>query len=239
VVSLAARYERGEYVAVWEELRHQPVSAADAAAVAEATMRRVARNVDVVVDRLRAAGWRWAHPQHLRQPPTDDDLQIITAIEERQGPLPVALRACLMHVGEVCLCGTLPGWEPPWYGFDDFAFAPGTYPVMGDPLVLPRAVEMTEDWPSWMAADLAGPGSDEGVELERLYLFAPDELNKAGISGGDHYLMLPPAAADPPLGGREAPGGRDAGGVPAGLACPRRVRGGRVHGHAAVAARRD
>ena len=36
MVSLAARYERGEHVAVWEELRYQPVSAADAAGVAEA-----------------------------------------------------------------------------------------------------------------------------------------------------------------------------------------------------------
>ena len=95
MVSLTARYERGEYVAVWEELRHQPVSAADAAAVAEATMRRVARNVDVVVDRLRPAGWRWAYPERVRQAPTDDDLRAITAVEERQGPLPMALRACL------------------------------------------------------------------------------------------------------------------------------------------------
>ena len=182
---------------MWEELRHQPVSAVDAAAVAEATMRRVARNVDVVVDRLGAADWRWAFPEHLRQAPTDADLRVITAIENRLGPLPVALRACLMHVGEVCLCGTLPGWEPPWYGFDDL----GTYPVMGDPLVLPHAVEMTEDWPSWMAGDVAGPGSDDGVEPERLCLFAPDELHKAGISGGDHYLMLSAGAADPPLVG--------------------------------------
>ena len=51
---------------------------------------------------------------------------------------------------------------------------------MGDPLVLPRAVEMTEDWPSWMAADLAGPGSDEGVELERLYLSRPMSSTKLG-----------------------------------------------------------
>jgi hypothetical protein len=203
VVSLAARYECGEHVAVWEELRHQPVSAADAAAVAEATMRRVARNVDVVVDRLRAAGWRWAYQERVRQAPTDDDLRAIAAVEERQGPLPVALRACLMHVGEVCLCGTLPGWEPPWYWFDDFVLDPGTYPVMGDPLVLPRTAWMAEDWPSWMAGDLAGLGSDDGVEPRRLYLFAPDEVRKAGMSGGDHYLMLPPAAADPPLVGVE------------------------------------
>jgi len=99
VVSLAARYERGEHAAVWAELRHQPVSAADAAAVAELTMRRVARNVDVVVDRLRAAGWRWAYPETARQAPTDADLAAIATVEERLGPVPAALRACLMHVG--------------------------------------------------------------------------------------------------------------------------------------------
>ena len=53
-------------------------------------MRRVARNVDVVVDRLGAAGWRWAWPEHLRQAPTDADLRAITAAEERLGPLPAA-----------------------------------------------------------------------------------------------------------------------------------------------------
>jgi hypothetical protein len=60
---------------------------------------------------------------------------------------------------------------------------------------------MAEDWPSWLAKDLAGQDSDDEVEPRRLYMFAPDELHKAGISGGDHYLTLPPAAADPPLVG--------------------------------------
>lgn len=77
---------------------------------------------------------------------------------------------------------------------------------MGGPLVLPRAAGMADDWPSWLAGDLAGRGSNKGVELERLYLFAPDELAKAGISGGDHYLMLP-ALIDPPLVGVEHRGG--------------------------------
>ena len=119
MVSLAARYERGEHAAVWDELRDQAISPADAAAVAELTMRRVARNVDVVVDRLGAAGWRWAYPEMVRQAPTDADLQAVIAVEERLGPLPVAMRACLMYVGEVWLCGTLPGWEPPWFAFGD------------------------------------------------------------------------------------------------------------------------
>jgi hypothetical protein len=193
VASLAARYERGEHVAVWEELRRQPVGAADSAAVAEVTMRRVARNVDVVVDRLRAAGWRWAYPAMARQAPTDADLAAIAAVEERLGPIPAALRACLMHVGEVWLCGTLPGWEPPWFAFGDLE----AYPAIGDPLVLPPA--------AWMAQDLAEQDSDEWVQPKRPYrfAFAPDELHKAGISGGTHDMMLPASTAAPPLLGVE------------------------------------
>jgi hypothetical protein len=193
VVSLAARYERGEHVAVWDELRHQLVSAADCAAVAELTMRRVAGNVDIVVDRLRAVGWRWAYPETARQAPTDADLAAITAVEERLGPLSVALRACLMYVGEVWLCGTLRGWEPPWFAFDDL----DTYPAAGDPLVLPPA--------AWLAAELAEWDSNEWVEPKRPYRFgfAPDELHKAGISGGTHDMVLPAGTADPPLQGVE------------------------------------
>lgn len=178
---------------MWDELRHQAVSAPDAAMVAELTMRRVARNVDIVAGRLRAAGWRWAYPETARQAPTDADLEAITAIEERVEPLPAALRACLMHVGEVWLCGTLPGWEPPWFAFGDLE----TYPVMADPLVLPPA--------AWLAAELAEWDGDEWVETKRPWRFgfAPDEQHKAGISGGTHDIVLPAATADPLLLGVE------------------------------------
>ena len=178
---------------MWDELRDQAISPADAAAVAELTMRRVARNVDVVVDRLGAAGWRWAYPEMVRQAPTDADLQAVTAVEERLGPLPVAMRACLMYVGEVWLCGTLPGWEPPWFAFGDL----DAYPVMGDPLVLLPAAHLARDLAEW--------DSDEWVQPKRPYrfAFAPDELHKAGISGGTYGLVLPDSGADPPLLGVE------------------------------------
>jgi hypothetical protein len=35
------------------------------------------------------------------------------------------------------------------------------------------------------------------------FAFAPDELHKAGISGGTHGIMLPASTADPPLLGVE------------------------------------
>lgn len=193
VVSLAARYGRGEHAAVWDELRHRPVSPADSAAVAEATMRRVARNVDIIVEQLRAAGWRWAYPEMARQAPADADIQAITILEQHLGPLPAALRACLMQVGEVWLCGTLPGWDPPWFAFGDL----DTYPAMGDPLVLPSA--------RWLAEELAEWDSSEWVEVKRPFRFgfAPDEQHKAGISGRTHDMALPASTADPPLHGIE------------------------------------
>jgi hypothetical protein len=98
-----------------------------------------------------------------------------------------------MHVGEVWLCGTLPGWEPPWFAFGDLE----TYPVTADPLVLPPA--------AWLATELAGWDSDEWVEAKRPWRFgfAPDDLHKAGISGGTHDIVLPAATADPLLLGVE------------------------------------
>jgi hypothetical protein len=125
------------------------VSPADAA-VAEATMRRVARNIAIVVDRLRAVGWRWACPEIARQAPTAADLQAITSLEARLGALAVALRACLMHVGELWLCGTLPGWDPPWYAFGDR----DGHPAIADPLVLPSA--------AWLAQELGRMGHQRG-----------------------------------------------------------------------------
>lgn len=214
---------------MWDELRQRTVSVADATVVTELTMRRVARNVDVVVSRLRAAGWRWAYPETARQAPTDAGLQAITAVEERVGPLPAALRACLMHVSEVWLCGTLPGWEPPWFAFGDLE----TYPVTADPLVLPPA--------AWLAAALAEWDRNEWMETKRPWRFgfAPDEQHKAGISGGTHDILPPHATADPQLLGVEY---RD------GVTLVKYLRAclanggfcrGRVHARAAAAARRD
>ena len=170
-----------------------PVSVADSAGVAGLTRRRVARNVGVVVDWLGAGGWRWACPEMVRQAPTDADLRAITAVEGCLGLLPLALRACLMYVGEVWLCGTLPGWEPPWFAFGDIEASP----VMGDPLVLPPA--------AWMAGDLAERDSDDWAQPKRPYRFgfAPDELHKARISGGTHDMVLPASTADPQLLGVE------------------------------------
>lgn len=61
---------------------------------------------------------------------------------------------CRRHC-EVWLCGTLPGWEPPWFAFGDLE----TYPVTADPLVLPPA--------AWLAAELAEWDRNEWMETKR------------------------------------------------------------------------
>jgi hypothetical protein len=98
-------------------------------------MQRVARSIDVIVEMLTDEGWRWAYPGLKRTSPTVADIEAIGKLQERAGPLPLALRTCLAEVGEVWLCESLPGWPTPAFAFDDLP----QYPVLLDPLVLPSA----------------------------------------------------------------------------------------------------
>jgi hypothetical protein len=184
--NLPARYRDGDYVTAWDEACRNP-GTSEAEAVASEMMSRVARNVDVLVERLDAAGFRWADPEYRRRAPDRDDQLAVTAIESALGPLPLALHALLLRVGEVSLCGTHPSWSPPVYAFDDLR----EYPVMADPLVLPSA--------TWMLAELGEWDADEWNQPKRPweFAFAPDELAKANISGRAQVIMLPTADQDP------------------------------------------
>ena len=184
--NLPARYRDGDYIAGWDEACRNP-GTSEAEAVASELMSRVAHNVDVLVQRLDAAGWRWAHPAYRRRTPDWDDERAVTAIENAIGPLPLALRALLLRVGEVSLCGNHPSWSPPAYAFDDLR----DYPVMADPLVLPSA--------TWMLEELSDWDADEWNEPKRPWEFgfAPDELAKANVSGRAQVITLPTADQDP------------------------------------------
>ncbi len=193
MVTLADRYKAGDRDAVWADIRGGRASPEDSSAVLDLVMGGVADAVDLIVHRLDGAGWCWAYPEMRRTLPNDDDVAAVVAIEQRLGPLPLALRSCLLQVGEVWLCGTLPGWPSPTYTFDDLA----GYPVMADPLVLPSARYMLQELTDW--------DSDEWVQSKRpwRFAFAPDELHKANISGGTHDLLLPNLSVDPMLEGVE------------------------------------
>ncbi|GLZ41685.1 hypothetical protein [Actinokineospora sp. NBRC 105648] len=195
MTSFSLRYARGQRESVWSELRALgPVPeelAEDVAAVADETMRRVSQHVARIAAALPELGWtssdRLIAPH---QPPTDGDQELVSTLSDKIGGLPFALEACLRRVGEVWFAGDCeallltyhheptPSTKPPG----------AEYP---DPLCLGNAYFLDLEW-----QDIVEEEEDpEGFE----FCLAPDELLKANISGGSHYLELPSQVADPVL----------------------------------------
>jgi hypothetical protein len=186
LMDFSERYRRGEHVEVWNELLalgaavRQPPHAAPAQAVATETMRRVRRNCDRIIARLRALGYVFdRYPDGSRRsfapgpltPPSAALRADQAELEEQTGPLPLSLAAFWEEVGAVDLVGRARGWPG---GLDPLVVDPpeGALSFLFD--------EEADDEPGRMFAALA-----------------PDDLHKDNISGGDPYgLHLPNPAAD-------------------------------------------
>jgi hypothetical protein len=184
------RYLNGEHERVWADLQalgpavRQEPHAALARQVAAETMRRVRRNCERLVSRLRAAGYTLGvYPDGSKGyytpgplvAPTEATLDDLASLEEAVGPLPLSLTAFWQEVGSVDLVGRHPAW-----------------PLGLDPLVVypPEAalsdLEMTEG-----EADDSAP-FEVGL--------APDDLHKDNVSGGSPYsVALPDPSADFPF----------------------------------------
>jgi hypothetical protein len=193
--NLLARYLRGECVPVWNELRaHEALGGdllAEAQAVARETMLRVARNADLLAERLDAVGWIPLYGA-LRTKPKAQDREIIRRIEDLTGaPLPLSLRAFWEIVGGINFV-----WD---YNED------GAAPNLGVRLDLPlpemdllcvdspetvtHVFEVWEDQKSEIDPELTDPFC---LDL------APDDLHKMNVSGGPAYgIELPFPGADP------------------------------------------
>jgi hypothetical protein len=187
-MSFLDRYASGECERVWSDLvalGHQARHAAyfgDAYAVAKETMRRVRRNVEVLVERLNGLGYEFARPEAAYIPPDGAAVERIVAIEESLGPLPLSLRAFYEVVGSVDFTQS---WDQlVQYHRPERARAEDLQ-VLGeeDPLVVAPLTELVE-----VAAASAG----------RVYFcFAADEFHKANYSGGENYhVWLPDPRAD-------------------------------------------
>lgn len=194
------RYIAGQRDIVWKELiafgaevREEPV-ASDALAVAYETMHRVDTNVRTVVQRLRAVGYQFGdrdtdgrtglggwlraftgvsvHAAHV--PPNAGTANALTRFEKVRGALPLSLRVFHEVVGSVNLNGRHPD------------IMPRGSAVAADPLVV---YPLDEDAVMHDEDDEGEPGS--------LVVVAPDDLHKAGSSGGDPYGMaIPDLRAD-------------------------------------------
>jgi hypothetical protein len=179
------RYQNGEHAQVWSELQalgarvRQEPYLGQAQAVAAETMRRVRRNCERLVDRLRGHGYvfgtfpdgtRRSYAANPLSPPSDEMQSDREELEDEAGPLPLSLAAFWQQVGAVDLVGMHPAWPD------------GLDPLVVDPPEGALSFLFDEE-------DGAGQGQFAGL--------APDDLHKDNVSGGDPYgVRLPNAAAD-------------------------------------------
>jgi len=194
--NLLKRYQAGEFEQVWRDIRaHERIDGGfrdEVIEVAEAAMRRVAQNADLIAERLRAAGWLalLASYQDLRTPPKPDDSAVFARIEEISGaPVPPTLLAFWRVVGGINWV-----WDykasvaQPSLGFD-------LPPEEHDALCLDAPGDISYLLDEWI---------DEKARYEPDLLhpfridLAPDDFHKANISGGGPYcIKVPFPGADP------------------------------------------
>jgi hypothetical protein len=189
-VSLLDRYLGGDREQVWAELRALgPIERGhtqydDARGVAEATMRRVRGNVEVVRTRLIDAGYQLMAQDRAHVPPAADAGAQLDAFERKHGPLPLSLRAFYQFVGTVNFMQSADQLVQ-WHKRED---APEPVPELRyageyDPLVIGPLDHEGAEW-------------DHGPGRHAWYL-APDECHKANYSGGMNYhVLLPDNGAD-------------------------------------------
>lgn len=194
--NLLARYEQGEFESVWSEIRSHPYIDGDFRAevleVAEATMRRVARNADMLTERLRNHGWLALifEDDALRTQPHPRDKDIFRSIEEiTASPAPPSLLAFWRVVGGI-------NWI--WDYNSDMPL-----PNLGvdlpmdemDPLCIAPPQGIIHNFDEW--EDQKTEAEPDWIEPFQIDL-SPDYLHKADISGGVPYgIELPFWGADP------------------------------------------
>ena len=226
------RYLAGEREAVWAELtalgsaiRDEPLFA-DAQAVARETMRRARANVEVLVRRLTALGYRFIgdalgpNPTPY-VPPTAESLATLRDIERQYGALPLSIETWYEIVGAVDFIGIYPrlstytgmGAE----GYVDMMLGGERIRVRSDSPFYVRDTlsstgapdpdaDLTADplviWPciDALVDELPADGSERESPSRYFLGFAPDALHKANVSGGDGpHIAFGDASMDAPL----------------------------------------
>lgn len=196
VTSYTQRYIGGDHEGVWADLRRLgPVPDAlteDCTAVAAQTMQRVAGHVARLADQLTGLGL--VPSGTLLKPPGAADRTELDALAAEIGAMPIALDACLRHVGGVWFAGDCPALDEYYTSADQY----GAAGVLPDPLVLPDTEYLRYSWDDYRDQVQDDP---ELAEAGFVFDFAPDELHKANISGSTHNIALAQTVADPVIHG--------------------------------------
>ena len=200
-------YRAGRHVETWARLRELGGDVRksewldDALEVARETMRRARQNIEILVPRLREAGYEFEQPDAAHVPATSSDATMIAEIEKAVGPMPLSFRAFYEIVGSVNFCQS----SDQLVQYSQKRRKTATeIEILGeqDPLyVLPLSL-LFEDLMAARAhrrkiGRYARFGWREGGENRWYCQFAPDEFHKANYSGGENYnLFIPDPAAD-------------------------------------------
>jgi hypothetical protein len=194
------RYRAGQRDQVWNELRQLGATfrrnddlAGEAALVCDEMAGRARQNIEVIIERLTADGYRFhtndddETPVVPHVPPTADAPATADWLEERFGDVPMTLRSWVRLVGDVWLVGTHPEWPASSSG------DPLVIEVEGSRFPGESIREYYEDeWDQWQEA----VDDDEEAGLFELPL-SPDRLHKENTSGGGPYgIILPDGCAD-------------------------------------------
>jgi hypothetical protein len=195
------RYAAGDRAGVWQELRllgdsvRSPDHLAPVQQVCDEMARRARHNVEEVVRRLTADGYRF-HSNDSRRTPEPAHLPPLVSAAahadwlDETFSIPLALHSWVRIVGDVWLVGTHPEWQDA-DAADPFVLeVEGSRQGDGDSEGIQGYFEDEHDgWREWAEED---PDADAFV-----LPLAPDALHKSNTSGGDPYgLVVPDRGAD-------------------------------------------
>jgi hypothetical protein len=167
--------------------------------VAAETMRRVRRNCELLVSRLRALGYVFGtypdgttgyYTQGPLVAPSDQTRADVAELEAQAGPLPLSLVAFWQEVGSVDLVGMRPGWPD---GLDPLV----VYPPEGALSDLDE-VAGNDIFEESICSQITAALGHVNFEAPRFFAgLAPDDLHKDNVSGGGPYgVALPCPSAD-------------------------------------------
>jgi hypothetical protein len=152
-----------------------------------ATMTKARQNLECIVARLKQRGYMFVAPRDVLLRPTTASKRALARLEKAVGPLPASLRAAY----EIIVGCDLRGSHPEWARFASVELAGAKEPIWHtDPFVLIPAVSLVDE-----------AEEHSGDEAAYALAFAPDDVGKAGYSGGGVTIDVPCDEADPIIEG--------------------------------------
>lgn len=208
IMSLLARYKKGEHIAVWKkiesigDLSQDNPQYADVVAVVEETMKRIRHNVEILHRKLLEIDYRFVEPDRSYMPPAANVSERIAFLEEIVSPLPLVIKLWLKIVGGIDFRGshpTLAGYYPLNSSVVEPNYRPHdntkSFPYYSDPMYIQPIEDIIDE--AKFTQTLIATGEISGDNAYRIMF--PDYFTKNNISGSLYYLPLQSAQVDIPL----------------------------------------